>query len=145
MPLQTTARHIILKCLAWRPIHGLPHHCPPNWQEPQLACVWRALANVYASSCCQDWSWGSCLLFLLKSHGTPIPDRHASLSISNSIHIALAVTFVSRVLTDLLIYVVFLSACSPVCGHVYLWLNAENHDAHCRPGTTKRWHQPAEM
>ena len=62
----------MLKCLAWRPIQGLPHACPRHWQEPQLACVHRALTSLHSSNCSRDWSWGAYLLFSLQSPGTPI-------------------------------------------------------------------------
>ena len=74
-PLVVVICHLnkLLKCLAWRPIQGLPHACPRHWQEPQLACVRRPLASLHASSCSQDWSWGARQLFPLQSPRTPFP------------------------------------------------------------------------
>ena len=76
---------------------------PTSLQQPQLACVRRALASLHASSCSQDWSRGARLLFSLQSPGTstPLVDRHASFSISNTINVALSVALFSCVQTKL--------------------------------------------
>ena len=117
--LQTAARLEQRRCLAWRPIQGIPRVCPRHWQEPQLACVLVTLLARTRRAAAKT-GMGRLVFFPpFESPATPIPDRHAKISMSNTIRIASSVTSFSCVKTNLPTFVDFLWGFPHLSGDVY--------------------------